>query len=151
MNNWAVGLSTGCFYKTPILDVLSDIQHSGISIIEICSFPDHLDYHNMDLVRNVSKEIQNMGLEPFSFHAPFASEIDITSQNEEQWNYSLNEILQAAKAAMELRAAYFVIHPGPEKEGRPPQEEHFQRLQKASQALNKVARYCRDHNLFLML
>ncbi len=151
MNNWAVGLSTGCFYKTPILDVLEDIQHSGMSIIEICSFPDHLDYHNMDLVRKVSKQIQDMGLEPLSFHAPFADDIDITSPNEEQWKFSLNEILQAAQAAMELHAAYFVIHPGPEREGRPPQEEHFQRLEKASQALNIVAQYCREHNSFLML
>ena len=151
MNNWAVGLSTGCFYKTPILDVLTDIRQSGLSILEICSYPDHLDYHDMKKVREAAQQIQKMGLEPFSFHAPFANHIDITSPDEKQWQHSLQEILQAARAAMELQTNYFVIHPGPEKEGRPPEEEHFQRLQRASQALNIVAKECHDHGLLLML
>ena len=46
LDNWPVGLSTGCFYQRGILDWLEPIRGAGFSRIEVCSFPRHLDYHD---------------------------------------------------------------------------------------------------------
>ena len=72
MTDWALGLSTGCFYQTSIFDVLKEIRNGGFSLIEICSHRDHQDYRDRPLVRKVSELIEDFGMEPFSFHAPFA-------------------------------------------------------------------------------
>lgn len=37
MSDWAVGLSTGCFYQKSIFEVLETIRNGGFSLIEICS------------------------------------------------------------------------------------------------------------------
>ena len=79
MSDWPVGLSTGCFYHTNILDCLETIHNSGFSMIEVCSFPAHLDYHDSTRVREAARRIDELGMEPYSFHAPFADHIDITA------------------------------------------------------------------------
>ena len=57
MSDWPVGLSTGCFYRTSILECLEPIRNSGFGLIEICSFPAHLDYHNLDAVHAARRRI----------------------------------------------------------------------------------------------
>jgi len=146
MNDWPVGLSTGSFYRKSIFDCLEPIRHSGFSILEICSFPAHLDYHDPGAVRRAAERIDALGLEAYSFHAPFADHIDITSLNHEQRNVALQEILKAAEAAAILQVRYFVIHPGPEHEQTPHLScvERFQRMQNAANTLNQVAQRCRE-------
>ncbi len=51
----------------------------------------------------------------------------------------------------ELNVLHFVIHPGPEKEGKPPAEEPFHRIQNASDVLNRVSEYCRKQKMNLIL
>jgi hypothetical protein len=46
MSDWRCGISTGCFYKTDILQALPQVRDGGFTTIEVCSFPAHLDYHN---------------------------------------------------------------------------------------------------------
>ena len=144
MNDWPVGLSTGCFYQKSIFDCLEPIRSSGFSMLEICSFPAHLDFHDHNAVRRAGKLIDELGLESYSFHAPFANHIDITSLNADQRNLALQEILKAAEAAAILKVRYFVIHPGPEHEQTPqlPCAERLQRMQNAASTLDKVARHC---------
>jgi sugar phosphate isomerase/epimerase len=113
-------------------------------MIEVCSFPAHLDYHDAEKVRQTARRIEELGMEPYSFHAPFADGIDITTLNRDCQNKALEEILHAAEAAAILEARHFVIHPGPEKTCCPPAEERFQRLENAANILNKVARRCRQ-------
>ena len=142
MNDWPVGLSTGCFYQKSIFECLEPIRHSGFSMLEICSFPAHLDYHDGEAVRRAAKSLDELGLEAYSFHAPFADHIDITALNPDQRNLALREIMQAAEAAAILRVRYFVIHPGPEHSLHTPCEERFQRMENAASTLNKVAQRC---------
>jgi sugar phosphate isomerase/epimerase len=151
MSDWPIGLSTGCFYRKSIFDVLGDIRNNGISIIEICSYPSHLDYHDLETVKKAAAKIKELGLEPFSFHAPFAENIDITSLEENERQRSIKEILMAAEAAAHLEVFHFVIHPGPEKEKKPPVEEHFHRLENAAEALNQVSKQCLSHGMTLIL
>lgn len=151
MSDWAVGLSTGCFYQKSIFEVLETIRNGGFSLIEICSSPRHLDYHDVEAVKRASEEIHRLGLEPCSFHAPFAEHIDITSLDKDRFDQSVGEILQAAEAASRLKVNHFVIHPGPEIEGRPPAEELIHRMENAVHALNRVGRRCDELGMHLTL
>jgi len=132
MNDWPVGLSTGCFYQKSIFDCLEPVRNSGFSMLEICSFPAHLDYHDLEAIRRAAKRIDELGLEAYSFHAPFADHINITAWNPDQRNVAFQEIAQAAEAAATLQVRYFVIHPGPEHAIHPGCQERFQRMENAA-------------------
>jgi sugar phosphate isomerase/epimerase len=144
MNDWPVGLSTGCFYQKSIFDCLECVRQSGFSMIEICSFPAHLDYHDLEAVRRAARRIDELGLEAYSFHAPFADHIDITSLDANRRYAALQEIIKAAEAAAILQVRYFVIHPGPEHELKPSLSciERFDRMRYAAGILDKVAQRC---------
>jgi sugar phosphate isomerase/epimerase len=151
MNQWPIGLSTGCFYHRSIFDVLGDIHASGFQQIEICSYPKHLDYHQKDQVREAGEMMRNLGLHPFSFHAPFADHIDITSLDESTRRGAVNELLIACEAAAAMGARHIVLHPGPEREGRPPEEEFLRHMNYAAESLNIVARRCCELGVHLLL
>lgn len=151
MNELPVGLSTGCFYHRNILEVLPLIREGGFTLIEICSSAQHLDYHDTEKVKAASKLIGSLGMEPFSFHAPFADWIDITSFDRDRRERSVLEMLKAAEAAAELGVLNFVIHPGPERVGKPPAEEYLQHLGHAAAALTRVAKRCRELGMALVV
>lgn len=150
MNDWAVGMSTGCFYETPIFDCLNAIRGGGFHLIEVCSHPAHLDYHDDEQVKKAASAIKESGLEPYSFHAPFADHIDIMSLNPEKQKAAVEEIKQAVHAAATLGVRYFVIHPGPES-GIVANEYRLQRMENAAEALNQIATQCRDLGLAIVL
>lgn len=151
MSDWPVGLSTGCFFRTSIFDCLETIREGGFCMVEICSFPAHLDYHNKDAVRRAAMRIKELGMEPYSFHAPFADQIDITALDSDHRNYSLGEILRAAEAAAMMEVRWFVIHPGPEQSYWPPADERFRRLENAADVLNQIAHRCSELGIGFVL
>lgn len=151
MNQWPIGLSTGCFYHRSIFDVLDGIAESGFRQIEICSYPRHLDYHQHDLVQRAGERMRALELHPFSFHAPFADHIDITSFHEPTRRGAVQELLIACEAAAAMGAKHIVLHPGPEREGRPPQEEFLQHMNLAAESLNQVAQKCQQLGVSLLL
>ncbi|MCC6750382.1 MAG: sugar phosphate isomerase/epimerase [Deltaproteobacteria bacterium] len=150
MSDWPIGLSTGCFYQTSIFDCLETIRQGGFGKIEVCSFPAHLDYHDREAVERAAQRIQELGLEAYSFHAPFAERIDITALDAGHRDFSQREMLQAAESAARLGVRYFVIHPGPERGGMPP-AERFERFERAVMVLDTVARRCRELGMALVL
>lgn len=151
MSDWPIGISTGCFYQSDILDILEVVRDGGFNIIEVCSYPAHLDYHDMEKVKKAAKRIREVGLEPFSFHAPFADHIDITSLDEGQRRNSVRELIKASEAAAEIGVRHMVLHPGPEREGRPPAEEFFYHLERACEGVNEVATRCQELGMTLLL
>ena len=150
MSDWAVGLSTGCFWQTSIFECLEDIRDSGFGRVEICSFPAHLDYHDVDRVRRAACLIHDLGLEAYSFHAPFSDRIDITSPDLHARNSALNELLKASEAAAILKVRYFVVHPGPENAALP-EHERFWRLENAVGVLNQAFFHCKRLGVGLVL
>lgn len=150
MSDWAMGLSTGCFWNTSIFDCLEDIRNSGFSRLEICSSPSHLDYHNVERVKGAAHLMDALGLETYSFHAPFSDHIDITSSDHHARDFARNELFKAAEAAAILRARYFVVHPGPETSALP-DHERFWRLQNAVDVLNQTYSHCRQLGIGLVL
>jgi sugar phosphate isomerase/epimerase len=150
MSDWAVGLSTGCFWQTSIFECLEDIRNSGFNRLEICSTPSHLDYHDTDLVKQAARRIDELRLETYSFHAPFSNGIDITSPDAGTRNASLQELLRAASAAAILKVRYFVVHPGPER-SEVPDHERFFRMENAVSVLNQAHAHCRNLGIGLVL
>jgi sugar phosphate isomerase/epimerase len=150
LSDWAVGLSTGCFWQTSIFDCLEDIRNSGFGRIEICSSPGHLDYHDVDRVKRAAALIDELGLETYSFHAPFSDRIDITSPDPNAQNFALNELVQASEAAAILKVRYFVVHPGPEKSTLP-EHERLRHLENAVGVLNQAFLHCKRLGIGLVL
>ncbi len=148
---WPIGLSTGCFYRHSIFNVLEAVRASGFQLIEVCSFPQHLDYHHEDEVSRAGEMMRSLGLRPFSFHAPFADHIDITALDEEVREAAVAELVTACRAAALIGAENVVLHPGPEQEGRPPQDEFVQRMHNAAASLNRVAAHCCESGVQLLL
>ena len=144
MSDWPVGLSTGCFYRKSIFDCLEAILNGGFTMIEVCSFPAHLDYHDIDTVKRAAKRMNELGMEPYSLHAPFADQIDISALNPDQRSASTGEILKAVEAAARLQVRYLVIHPGPEHLPKQTCQEHIQRMENAATALNIIANRCHE-------
>lgn len=151
MKPWNIGLSTGCFYSRPILSVLDEIRSSGFESIEVCSFPAHLDYHNHDDVARAGEKIRSLGLRAVSFHAPFADRIDITALDPAAREIAVGELLAACEAAAVMGAENLVLHPGPERAGRPPEEEFLTRMRNAAESLNTVASRCCERGVHLVL
>jgi sugar phosphate isomerase/epimerase len=151
MPHWRIGLSTGCFYNQSILDCLPLIRESGFSMIEVCSSPTHLDFHDEAAVLRAAQEIAELGMEAYSLHAPFAPGIDISSSDSAQREVSITEICKAAKAAALLRVHYFVLHPGPENPALTAAEENLSRMQHVIDSINQVARRCRELGVVCVL
>ena len=139
MTSWPIGLSTGCFYHRNILDCLPLIRESGFSMIEVCSTPEHLNFHDLKSVHRAAERIKELGMEAYSFHAPFAPHIDIASSDDGQRSASVAEIFKAAEAAALLRVHYFVLHPGPENPATIAASEQLPRMQHVVESLNQVA------------
>ncbi len=151
MSDWPCGISTGCFYKTDILHALPVVRDGGFNLIEVCSFPAHLDFHNPGHVRQAADLMEKLGIEANSFHAPFADKIDISSLHPPHRESSVQEVFAACEAAHTLKARYLVLHPGPESDGKPRPEERYQRMTAAADSLNQIAHRCRDLGITLLL
>jgi sugar phosphate isomerase/epimerase len=151
MSDWRIGISTGCFYKTDILRALPMVRDGGFNTIEICSFPAHLDYHNPGHIDEAVALMKSLGMEANSFHAPFAEAIDISSLDHGHRTHAVRELLLACDAAAAMHCHYVVLHPGPEREGKPHPEEWYHRMRCAADSLNQVAAHCRHLGLTLLL
>jgi sugar phosphate isomerase/epimerase len=151
MTSWPIGLSTGCFYHRNILECLPVIRESGFSMIEVCSSPEHLHFRDLKSVQRAAEQIKELGMEAYSFHAPFAPNIDIASSHDAQRAASVAEIFKAAEAAALLQVHYFVLHPGPENPAAIPSHEQLPRMQHVVESLNQVARHCRELGIMCVL
>ena len=145
-----IGLSTGCFYDAPIGDVLGPIRDAGFEAIEVCSARGHLDYRDAVSVRRAASEVRRLDFRPYSFHAPFAPDIDITSADDGVRRASQAEIVRAAEAASELEVEHFVIHPGPERSALS-DCDRLQGMERAVQVLDHVDRRCGNLGVKLVL
>lgn len=151
MSDWPVGISTGCFYYMDFFDCIGPICHGGFSMIEIASSRGHLDYHDKNAMAKAAHTLDKMGIEAYSFHAPFREDIDVTSLDAGARDHACEEICSAVEAAAILGARHFVFHPGPEKSYKPSPEERFQRMHNAAGIISQVCDYCRQLGVGLAL
>lgn len=146
-----MAISTGCFYRSPLAEVLHWFGEYGFRDLEICSFPAHLDFHSAAEVERAARALEREGLNPLSFHAPFADRIDIASWEASVRRNSVAELRRACEAARDLGSRYIVLHPGPEQEGRLQPHEWYPKMQLAAESLNEVADHCSELGLTLLL
>ncbi len=151
MSDWPVGISTGCFYFMNFFDCIEPICRGGFSMIEIASSRTHLDYHDKHSMRKAARTLETLGMEAYSFHAPFREDIDVTSLEEAGRAHARQEIFAAAEAAAILGVRYFVFHPGPEKSYHPGPEERIRRMNYAAEIINDVCEYCQKLGIGIVL
>ncbi len=151
MIDWPIGLSTGCFSRTSIFECAEPILQHGFSMIEVCSSPEHLDYHDSAAVKDAAFMVKRLGLETYSFHAPYTKDIDLASPVKSERDYAREELLAAADAAAEFNARYLVVHPGPDKGLSTESTERFERLKSAAQTLNSVCEKCLEHGIVVVI
>jgi sugar phosphate isomerase/epimerase len=147
----AIGISTGCFYRRPILEVLEPIRDSGFTILEIASARQHLDFDDPGMVRQAADRLGALGLEAWSYHGPFGLHMDISSPDENLREKSIAEILASLQAAALLGVRYFTLHPGPDLDSGAPAAEIEQRRENTRRALHRIAGECREKGLMLLL
>jgi endonuclease IV len=58
----------------------------------------------------VAKRLDELGMEAYSFHAPFV-DVDISSLDLSHREYSFQELMTAAEAASILNVRQLIIHP----------------------------------------
>jgi sugar phosphate isomerase/epimerase len=150
MGDWPVGLSTGCFSSQPFVECLPAVRACGFHIVEGCSLPTHLDYRNRRTVAEAASRLRDLELEAYSFHAPFASDIDITALDGAARRRAVDEISRAVDAAAALAVRHFVLHPGPENGGGD-RSERLTRMENAAAALDAIAGRCREVGVRLVL
>lgn len=151
MINWPVGLSTGCFYRTTIFEVLKPIRESGFSVLEISSSPGHFDFRNPEELKRVAALLRELELVPFSFHAPLAQDLDITSADEGQRQRAVSQLQTVAEAAAGLQAGHLLVHPGPDHVDRTDGEQHRARLGRAAQSLKTIQQRCRELGVVMVV
>jgi sugar phosphate isomerase/epimerase len=151
MIDTAIGISTGCFYRRPILEVLKPIRDSGFTLLEIASARQHLDFYDPEMVQAAAERLGALGLEACSYHGPFGVHLDISSPDDNLREKSIAEILASLQAAALLGVRYFTLHPGPDRESRAPAAEVEQRRETACRSLSRIAGECRERGLMLLL
>jgi sugar phosphate isomerase/epimerase len=150
MDRWPIGISTGCFYREPFMECLPEIRDSGFELIEVCSSPSHLDIQDSAAVSSAARRLAQLGLVPYSFHAPFAKHLDISSIDAPERRAALGELRRAVEAAAALGSPRFVLHPGPESAGGPP-AQRLLRLQLTAESLDAIAAHCSSIGVRLIL
>jgi len=147
MGDWQVGLSTGCFYRQSIFDVLETVKDGGFTLLELSTYPAHLDYRDQDLVRRAAARIDELGMEVLSLHAPFGRHIDISALDENTRRRSIDELVAALDAARILGAPYMVMHPAPELDRFPSDTEMIARLHQAASSAAVLYRAGRERDV----
>lgn len=121
------GLSTYLFVNERLsAHILDQVLATGIQQIEIFAARQHLDYHDVNQVRDVAQWFRDHGLGLFSLHAPLYSDFDwgraggpalsITYGERRQRIESMEEIKRALEIAERLPFRYLVLHMGRENE-----------------------------------
>ena len=150
MTSLPIGFSTGCFYYKSIFECLDIVRDRGFQSIEICSFPDHLDFHDTEAVAAAADAVRNAGLEPVSLHAPFSEDIDFASSDTSVREHSFSETRRAVHAAGELGVNFCVLHPGSD-EPFPDKGTHLECMQRTRDMMGRIADTFREQSVRILL
>jgi sugar phosphate isomerase/epimerase len=151
MNNWEIGISTGCFYKSDLRSMLGVIIESGFSLLEVSSSPGHLDIYDESQLFEIQETLSNYSVTIYSVHAPFSKNIDTSSPDDTIRKLSQKEIFQTVKATSILKASTLILHPWPEKEISAHTPEHRLRKVLQNQFIDKLSVYCNEYGVTLAL
>ncbi len=146
---WTLGVSTGIAYRHAIEEVLAPIQASGITAIEVCTAPQHVDLDQPARLRALGQRVRDLGLRVHSLHAPFGHDVNITSPDPGLRERSLAHLTRAADALVLLGGEMYVIHPGGEDQRWVWERES--RLNLSVDGLVRIREVCRQRGLTLVV
>ena len=141
---WIRSLPATVCWKRPRCVSSADLVYDGRGLDYDLEINTHSNYHDEDMVRKAAELADRLGMEVYSFHAPFAPFIDITDPDDGRRRRARDEIMEAAGAAALLGARHFVIHPGPEEARQSPDEVRLRHLKNAAGVLDRVSERCRE-------
>lgn len=145
------GISTGCFYDRSLLSVIDVLADKGFATLEMCSNPMHLDYTDAREVEKAAARLEEKNMRVESFHAPFGSDIDVSSPDPKQQEQSLETIRTAVDAAHTFKARFFTIHPGPETQSNKKDATHARRMNIMINSLEQIRKKCCEYGVTLAL
>jgi len=150
MKNWTIGFSTGCFGDHSLVSILESIR-GRFTILELSSATAHLDFQDHDQIRQAGERLRILGLKAWSVHAPFGPALDLSAADAEQRRVSYHALRVTAEGAARLGARQLVMHPGPDRSLRLTRLEKHERLERAAEHIDHLARLCRELGLNLLL
>jgi sugar phosphate isomerase/epimerase len=108
---WRVGLSSGSWASSPILEVLPILAASGATGFELGTPPRHFDPRREEQVEAMSRYLTDSSLAVVSVHAPFGGSLDLADPNPDHRHSAIGAILAAAGAVSRLGGHLVVVHP----------------------------------------
>jgi Sugar phosphate isomerases/epimerases len=112
-----LGIQTGLFHDTDILETLPLIRESGFETVEIWAGPQksgeyvHFDWHDESRARLLGERLRSLGLSVHSLHAPFSDALDVSSPNEIERRFAVTEICRTMATLKSLGGQCVVVHP----------------------------------------
>lgn len=136
-NKLKIGVSTGLFYESDILESLPVIRDAGFKIIEIWAGPQrwgpytHFEWHKHYRVHALSVCIKILGLKVNSLHAPFSDALDISDPGELRRQFAVNEVLRSLEILKYLGGEYLIVHPASGENSLNDRETRFKQSRKS--------------------
>ena len=147
--NWKVALSTSICLSQPLLEVLPRLKNAGFKLIEATALTSHLDYKDLDSVHKIRDEMDRLGMQTVSMHAPYSESIDLTMLRESDRKLSVEELLAAADALRVLGGTKLVVHAGSVNEDANKQKK--ERLKQSLHSLTEINNYCQKTGVELVI
>jgi sugar phosphate isomerase/epimerase len=134
-----LGLMTGTFYATNLLEHLDRIQGIGYEVLEIWCYEPHFYYQDEDFIRRAIGEIEKRNLQVRSLHATFHGLLDLSGPDKYDRVHALETVKKQTEITSRLGGEVIVLHPG----GRDvPFKERRVRLDYFLEAMESLVPWC---------
>ena len=146
--SWRIGLSSGSWADSPVVEVLPILKASGAHGFELGTPPRHFDPWRAEQVETLGRYLADSSLAVVSIHAPFGGSLDLADPNPNHRHSAIGAILTAASAVSRLGGHLVVVHPTDlERHGR----DVDARLTDAAHSLTVLSENCRHTGLTLAI
>jgi sugar phosphate isomerase/epimerase len=116
------GVSTHLYHDARLdRDHLVEIAAHGFTAVEIFATRTHVDYHDAQVLADLSEHLRDSGLRAHSVHAPITESLrdgvwgpaySLATTDETARTRAVDETIAALRAAEQLQAGFLVLHLG---------------------------------------
>lgn len=146
--SWRIGLSSGSWADSPVVEVLPILKASGAHGFELGTPPRHFDPWREEQIETLGRHLANSSLAVVSIHAPFGGSLDLGDPNPNHRHGAIGAILAAASAISRLGGHLVIVHPTDlERHGR----DVDARLADAAHSIAVLSENCRHAGLTLAI
>lgn len=140
------GCAVGVINKGAVATQLDQLTAIGVEWIEPqFTGPDAFDAEDDKFIAESRKQITDAGLKVWSIHAPFGSDIDISSTDEQILERGVAAINRTVRGCAGLGGKIVVIHIS---DGScPPGEDRTERIENAQRSVERIAEVAKEHGV----